>query len=227
MYQTRTASAACRAEEGGRERETEVERRWSWCGMRMAGLRLCTSTFPCVCPCMCRAGSGRSGRSCEPFFFRAGEEGGAIAHRPMPFCLMQAGNTRPGLVLGWQFGAAPEQAATWGLLLFMRGVAPSRRHLYSYRSRSYLRYASHAVQYMYSEGHRIDVATGPQAHSPQLRCASGPILPCYRMIQYKRGIFICKSKASPFPCEFCVRGKSMPRLRSLEWGWDRWVMHYR
>lgn len=118
-------------------------------------LPLCLSVYV-------RAGSGRSGRSCEPFFSERARRGAPFTHRPMPFCLMQAGNTRPGLVLGWQLGAAPEQAATWGLLLFMRGVAPSRRHLYSYRSRSYLRYASHAVQYMYSGGHRIDVATGPQ-----------------------------------------------------------------
>jgi hypothetical protein len=172
---------------GGRERETEVERRWSWCGMRMAGLRLCT--FPCVCPCMCRAGSGRSGRSCEPFFFQSGRGGGAI--RPSAHAILfNAGReyeARPGIgVAAWCGARAGGHVGSPAFHARGRSVTASLVFVsFSVVLVPALRFACCTVHVLGGPPHR-------RGHRPTAHSCVAPPVPNYRMIQYKRGIFICK-----------------------------------
>jgi hypothetical protein len=141
-----------------------------WCGMRMAGLRLCT--FPCVCPCMCRAGSGRSGRSCEPFFFHSGRGGGAI--RPSAHAILfNAGReyeARPGIgVAAWCGARAGGHVGSPAFHARGRSVTASLVFV-SFSVVPALRFACCTCT------RRATASTWPQAHNPQLRCASGPML---------------------------------------------------
>lgn len=85
-----------------------------------------------------------------------------------------------------------------------RGRSVTASLVFVFRSRSYLRYAayaSHAVQYMYSEGHRIDVAKGPQP-TVALRLRSHAILLSYDTVHTRHLYMQIKGKLLPSHVNF-------------------------